>query len=224
MEPYAEVGGLQADLAGRLSDFVGQLENLWQELLTPRTPEQWEALFSDMLGHFFQDLEGHDLLLLNRFRRHLEQWLDDALAAGLAETQLPLNIVKDVLLEGLDESGLNQRFLAGKVNFATLMPMRAIPFRVVCLLGMNDGDYPRSRPPVDFDLMANDYRPGIAPGGKTTATCSWRPCCPPGSNSTSAGWAAVSGTTPSGHHRYLSASCRTTWTVSGGSKVSWTNQ
>jgi len=160
VEPYAEVGGLQADLAGRLSDFVGQLENLWQELLTPRTPEQWEALFSDMLGHFFQDLEGHDLLLLNRFRRHLEQWLDDALAAGLAETQLPLNIVKDVLLEGLDESGLNQRFLAGKVNFATLMPMRAIPFRVVCLLGMNDGDYPRSRPPVDFDLMANDYRPG----------------------------------------------------------------
>ncbi|MDY6841776.1 MAG: exodeoxyribonuclease V subunit gamma, partial [Pseudomonadota bacterium] len=54
----------------------------------------------------------------------------------------------------------NQRFLAGKVNFATLMPMRAIPFRKVCLLGMNDGDYPRSRPPVDFDLMAQDYRPG----------------------------------------------------------------
>ncbi|PWG68486.1 hypothetical protein DF186_25050, partial [Enterococcus hirae] len=68
--------------------------------------------------------------------------------------------VKDVLLAGLDEGGLNQRFLAGKVNFATLMPMRAIPFRKVCLLGMNDGDYPRSRPPVDFDLMANDYRPG----------------------------------------------------------------
>src|SRR5690606_17088574 len=35
-----------------------------------------------------------------------------------------------------------------------------IPFRHVCLLGMNDGDYPRSRPPVDFDLMAQDYRPG----------------------------------------------------------------
>ena len=38
--------------------------------------------------------------------------------------------------------------------------MRAIPFRRVCLLGMNDGDYPRSRPPVDFDRMALDYRPG----------------------------------------------------------------
>ncbi|SFR62024.1 DNA helicase/exodeoxyribonuclease V, gamma subunit [Marinobacter daqiaonensis] len=160
VEPYAEVGGLQASLAGRLSDFVLQLESLWETLQSPRTPGDWETLFSDMLEQFFRDVSGSDLLLLNRFRRQLEQWLTDALAAGLQETPLPLNIVKDVLLEGLDEGGLNQRFLAGKVNFATLMPMRAIPFRKVCLLGMNDGDYPRSRPPVDFDLMANDYRPG----------------------------------------------------------------
>ncbi|GGC66735.1 exodeoxyribonuclease V subunit gamma [Marinobacter halophilus] len=160
VEPYGEIGGLQASLAGRLSEFVHQLETLWQALQTTRTPGDWETLFSAMLGQFFHKVEGSDLLLLNRFRRQLEQWLDDALAAGLDAQPLPLNIVKDVLLEGLDEGGLNQRFLAGKVNFATLMPMRAIPFRKVCLLGMNDGDYPRSRPPVDFDLMAQDYRPG----------------------------------------------------------------
>ncbi|MCK0106726.1 exodeoxyribonuclease V subunit gamma [Marinobacter sp. S0848L] len=160
VEPYAEIAGLQADLAGRLSNFVHQLETLWQALQTQRTPEQWETLFSGMLEQFFHKVEGSDLLLLNRFRRHLEQWLENALAAGLNDQPLPLNIVKDVLLSGLDEGGLNQRFLAGKVNFATLMPMRAIPFRKVCLLGMNDGDYPRSRPPVDFDLMAQDYRPG----------------------------------------------------------------
>jgi exodeoxyribonuclease V gamma subunit len=40
------------------------------------------------------------------------------------------------------------------------MPMRAIPFRRVCLLGMNDGDYPRVQPPMDFDLMVGRYRPG----------------------------------------------------------------
>ena len=41
----------------------------------------------------------------------------------------------------------SQRFLAGQVNFCTLMPMRSIPFRQVCLLGMNDGVYPRTLPP-----------------------------------------------------------------------------
>jgi exodeoxyribonuclease V gamma subunit len=48
----------------------------------------------------------------------------------------------------------------GSVNFATLMPMRAIPFKRVYILGMNDGDFPRHNKPLDFDLMANDYRPG----------------------------------------------------------------
>ena len=160
VEPYGEVGGLEASLAGRLAEFVDRLDGLWRALQSPRTPTGWADLLSDMLTQFFDQLSGSDLLLLNRFRRQLEHWLDDALAAGLAQQPLPLNIVRDVLLAGLDEGGLNQRFLAGKVNFATLMPMRAIPFRLVCLLGMNDGDYPRARAPVDFDLMANDYRPG----------------------------------------------------------------
>ncbi|WP_288371810.1 exodeoxyribonuclease V subunit gamma, partial [uncultured Marinobacter sp.] len=160
VEPYGEIGGLQASLAGRLGEFVHQLETLWQALQATRTPGEWEALFSEMLEQFFHKVEGQDLLLLNRFRRQLEQWLEDALAAGLDHQLLPLNIVKDVLLQGLDEGGLNQRFLAGKVNFATLMPMRAIPFKRICLLGMNDGDYPRAQPPLDFDLMGKDYRPG----------------------------------------------------------------
>jgi exodeoxyribonuclease V gamma subunit len=71
-----------------------------------------------------------------------------------------LTVVREAWLAGLDQGRLSQRFLAGSVNFCTLMPMRAIPFKIVCLLGMNDGDYPRAQPPLDFDLMGSDYRPG----------------------------------------------------------------
>src|SRR5690606_17692214 len=63
-------------------------------------------------------------------------------------------------LAQMQDPGLSQRFFAGAITFATLMPMRAIPFRHVCLLGMNDGAYPRARQPLDFDLMGRDYRPG----------------------------------------------------------------
>ncbi|RYZ06862.1 MAG: hypothetical protein EOO24_11405 [Comamonadaceae bacterium] len=55
---------------------------------------------------------------------------------------------------------MQQRFMTGGVSFCTLMPMRAIPFRVVCLLGMNDGDFPRPAVRADFDLMQGDWRPG----------------------------------------------------------------
>src|SRR5262249_12533593 len=44
--------------------------------------------------------------------------------------------------------------LAGGVTFCALVPMRSLPFEVVCLIGMNDGSFPRSRPPLSFDLMA----------------------------------------------------------------------
>ncbi|WP_339807063.1 exodeoxyribonuclease V subunit gamma, partial [uncultured Marinobacter sp.] len=159
IESFGEVAGLQAALAGQLTEFVGQLERLWLALGKSRTPTDWLTLLTDLLADFFQQPDEQDLLLIRRLQDQAERWLLDCDSAGMTGV-LPLNIVRDVLLEGLDEGGLNQRFLAGKVNFATLMPMRAIPFRRVCLLGMNDGDYPRSRPPVDFDLMAQDYRPG----------------------------------------------------------------
>lgn len=160
IEPFAEVGGLQASAVGCLTEFVTRLDELWGALQTSRTPSAWGKLFSALLEQFFADLSDNDLRLVNRFRQQLEHWLEDVHAGGLAEQELPLKIVRDVLLDNLDEVGLNQRFFAGYVNFATLMPMRAIPFRHVCLLGMNDGDYPRSLPPVDFDLMAQQYRPG----------------------------------------------------------------
>ena len=160
IEPFEEIGGLQAGVAGNLYRFIDRLEELWHELRSSATPAGWLDRLQSILERFFAELSDDDLLLVNRLRRQAEQWLQDCNSAGMEDVQLPLNIVRDILLEGLEEGGLNQRFLAGKVNFATLMPMRAIPFRRVCLLGMNDGDYPRSRPPVDFDLMALDYRPG----------------------------------------------------------------
>jgi exodeoxyribonuclease V gamma subunit len=52
------------------------------------------------------------------------------------------------------------RFLAGKVTFCALVPMRSIPFQVVCLVGLDDGVFPRQRRSLGFDLMATDFRAG----------------------------------------------------------------
>lgn len=159
IEPYDEVGGLESRLAGQLNLFVETLQAYWTVLREARPPAAWADVLNQLLRDFFLEPEGEDVLLFSQLEAALERWLDACNEAEL-DTELPLHIVRDVLLEQLDQGGLSQRFLAGKVNFATLLPMRAIPFRQVCLLGMNDGDYPRTQPPMDFDLMATDYRPG----------------------------------------------------------------
>lgn len=112
-----------------------------------------------LLQVFFLAETEHDEFLLMQLQELRDRWLEVCEDVGLQDL-LPLTVVREAWLSGLDQGKLSQRFLAGSVNFCTLMPMRAIPFRVVCLLGMNDGEYPRAQQPLDFDLMASDYRPG----------------------------------------------------------------
>ena len=67
------------------------------------------------------------------------------------------------------------RFLTGGVTFCAMVPMRSIPFDVVCLVGMNDGSFPRTRQPASFDLMADaSANAATARGATTIATSSWR--------------------------------------------------
>ena len=51
-------------------------------------------------------------------------------------------------------------FLTGAVTFCTMVPMRSLPFRLVCLLGLDDGALPRRTPAAGFDLIAKRPRRG----------------------------------------------------------------
>lgn len=167
IEPYDEIGGLDAALLGPLVQLLDRLESAWQTLGTPATVVHWVERLRTLMTDFFAagndgngDSNGDsDAYTLQQLDTALQLWQETCDEAGVAD-ELPLSVVGDYWLSQLDDGGLSQRFFAGAVTFATLMPMRAIPFRHVCLLGMNDGDYPRTRVPMDFDLMGKDYRPG----------------------------------------------------------------
>jgi len=160
IEPLADVGGLEAALLGPLVNLVDALEKHWRAMSEPAAPGQWSERLQQLLDDFFEAGDGTpDGLTLLRARGALQAWREACEDARLTDL-LPLPVVREHWLTRLEPQGLRQPFFAGGVTFASLMPMRAIPFRWVGLLGMNDGDYPRSRPPMDFDLMARDHRAG----------------------------------------------------------------
>ncbi|WP_416137985.1 exodeoxyribonuclease V subunit gamma [Halomonas sp. HK25] len=159
IEPYDDIGGLEAALAGPLVTLIDTLEAQWRTLAEPCDVSTWGERLREMLAACFLADSDQDLMALTRLEQALDAWQESAEEAGLTEP-LPLSVVREHWLAQVDEASLSQRFLAGAVNIATLMPMRAIPFRHVCLLGMNDTDYPRVQRPLDIDLMAQDYRPG----------------------------------------------------------------
>ena len=156
--PYDESSGLIAELAGNLAELLMRLRR-WRELLSaPRELESWLPLCRELLNDFFAgDADAEAALALIE-----EQWQQVINYGVQAQYQqaVPLSLLRDELASRLDQERISQRFLAGPVNFCTLMPMRSIPFKVVCLLGMNDGVYPRTLPPLGFDLMSQQPKKG----------------------------------------------------------------
>jgi len=163
--PYAEVGGLEAALAGSLAQLFERLQAWWQDARQLRHPSAWAERLRRLLAELFDAREERERLLLAALDEALLRWLDDCQRAGF-DASVPLAVARTAWLDALDEPTLTQRFTAGGVTFCTLMPMRAIPFEVVCLLGMNEGDYPRRMPRMDFDLM---HTPGLRRPGDRAA-------------------------------------------------------
>lgn len=156
--PYDESSGLIAELVGHLASLLMQL-NIWRRGLAQERPlEEWLPVCRDMLNAFFlPDAETEAAMTL------IEQQWQAVIAQGLGaqyNEAVPLSLLRDELAQRLDQERISQRFLAGPVNICTLMPMRSIPFKVVCLLGMNDGVYPRQLAPLGFDLMSQKPRRG----------------------------------------------------------------
>ncbi|WP_158589011.1 exodeoxyribonuclease V subunit gamma [Alginatibacterium sediminis] len=151
--PFDEVQGLQARVLGRLAHFVDALIEVQKLWLSEQDAQQWQASLQRLV-HDFYDFEAQELAEQQQLLSLIQKF-----HAGAESSQYRATISAQVALDycrnQLSEQRGSQRFLAGQLNFCTLLPMRAIPFKVVCLLGLNDKDYPRSVAPVGFDLMAS---------------------------------------------------------------------
>ena len=163
-DPYPEVGGLDAELAGALAHLLQALMDWWETCATAASPAQWAERGRALLAALFKPQDDTDRNALSALDQALNDWGKAADQADFAQA-VPLAVARSAWLEALKVPKLEQRFRAGGVTFCTLMPMRAIPFQMVCLLGMNDGDYPRRSPRADFDLLG---LPGMArPGDRS---------------------------------------------------------
>ncbi|MEH6453305.1 MAG: exodeoxyribonuclease V subunit gamma, partial [Psychromonas sp.] len=158
ISPYDEVQGLQGDLLGRFIDFIDALMTLEDNLKKDYNAAQWQAFIYQLVDDFYhEDDENSEVLSI--IRNEMDNLLAHTTQANF-EQNLSIFVLVEHLQTHLSSQSNNQRFLAGQVNFCTLMPMRSIPFKVVCLLGMNDGQYPRNIVPMGFDLMVGHRKRG----------------------------------------------------------------
>lgn len=170
--PLDDVDAGDIALAGRFAELVSRLRIVVGEMAGPRPISEWLAVID----------RAADLLLATRpadawQRGQLDRLVAEvqAEAGGGGEPQhqgvaapasrpsvgalttkgppLRLAEVRDLLADRLRGQPTRAAFRTGDLTMCTLVPMRSVPHRVVCLVGLDDGAFPRGGSPDGDDLL-----------------------------------------------------------------------
>jgi len=154
----SNIEGAEVIWLGQLQRILALLEQWRKTLQQPATVTQWQRRINLLISDFFH-ADDQDELALNRVRCVMDEWVQQA---NIAQFSDPVSaaIVRQHLSIRLKSSAENTAFFSGAVTFSSITAMRGIPFRVICLLGMNDVDFPGRQQPLGFDLIAQRPRKG----------------------------------------------------------------
>ena len=144
--PLDDVGSSEIDLAGRLAELVDRLGGCLAALGAATTVEQWMAALRSGVRDL-TEVSADDAWQLPQFERELARAAASARAGG---TELRLADVRAMLQSRLAGRPTRANFRTGTLTVCTMVPMRSVPHRVVCLVGLDDGVFPRART-VDGD-------------------------------------------------------------------------
>ncbi len=160
ISPWTDLEGGGTAALGQIALLLRRLAN-WQDVLAqPASARQWQERFHRMLDEMLDSSAADDAELAAL--QDLQHCLDSlSLAAEcLGEETLSWQSVRETLLNELSQASARQPFLSNGVSFCAMQPLRAVPFRVVCLLGMDDGAFPRQERHGSFNLLRQSPRLG----------------------------------------------------------------
>ena len=162
--PYPDIEGLSAAVLGGLNGFMQLLFMASDELKQARPRQAWTELLYGYADKLFGSAEAGEREVLNGLLIELSDDLPDTADTDRIgrpdhESQ-DLVVIASWLKGKMDERKSSNGFLRGQLTFCSMLPMRSIPFQVIALMGLNEGQFPKLDKPATFDLLANHYRPG----------------------------------------------------------------
>lgn len=141
------------DLAGRLAELVDRLASTLQALRTTDTVSAWMRILRDgVLG--LSEVSGQDAWQLAQFERELARTEAAAARASGSGPPLALADIHALLRGQAGGRATRSNFRTGALTVCTMVPMRSVPHRVVCLVGLDDGAFPRHSTPDGDDALA----------------------------------------------------------------------
>ena len=151
--PLDDVESGDIDLAGRFAELLDRIDTVVTTTGEPLAVREWvevlgrsvDLLMSATPGEAWQRVQVEGVL---------REVLAEATTAGeSAAGRLSLAEVRALLRDRLRGMPTRADFRTGAITMCTLVPMRAVPHRVVCIVGLDDGVFPRTGRADGDDLL-----------------------------------------------------------------------
>ncbi len=156
--PAGHAVGSQALLLGTLEHLSNQLHQLQTALAQPQTADRWHLTLLGALDTFMQAELPSEVEGLRALRAALTQW------HAQAEQAQHEGVISTAVMRASIDAELATKAMggvpSGSVTFASMSSLRGLAYRVVVVVGLNDGAFPARATPLEFDLMAFAPRPG----------------------------------------------------------------
>jgi exodeoxyribonuclease V gamma subunit len=149
--PLDDVGSNRVELAGRFAELVDRLASVTDALTGARPLSEWLATLTEGVQLLTRTSQA-DAWQTGQFHREVATVLAEA--GELASVDLRLPDVRALLSQHLAGRPTRANFRSGTLTVCTMVPMRSVPHRVVCLLGLDDGVFPRVSSVDGDDVLA----------------------------------------------------------------------
>ncbi|OEU64743.1 MAG: exodeoxyribonuclease V subunit gamma [Desulfobacterales bacterium PC51MH44] len=156
--PYDHIEGGDAKILGKFLEFLDRVFTCRDSLDQPRTLSDWHMTLVEILEQFFAPDEDSEREI-QVLRRIFDDLLKTEELSGF-DKLIEIEVVRSYLANLLEHEYFGTGFISSGVTFCAMLPMRSIPFKVVCLMGMNTDTFPRESKTLGFDLMAKKPRVG----------------------------------------------------------------
>jgi len=153
--PFADIEGRGAHALGGLCQFIEIIERAQADFLKSRVVEDWSETLLLLTEQLFGDDYEQELVELRSMVSELAESI-----SPFHSGEVEFKVIYEWFNQSAKESRSSTGFLRGQLTFCSMLPMRSIPFKVVCLIGLNDGVFPKNDNHDTFDLMGTDFRPG----------------------------------------------------------------
>jgi exodeoxyribonuclease V gamma subunit len=155
--PLDDVGSGSVELAGKFAELVDRLQDVTDELAGVHPLAHWLKVIEEGVAAL-TSVSANDEWQAGQVTRELSRVRDAAAGQQVEELRLP--DVRALLGARLAGRATRANFRTGTLTVSTLVPMRSVPHRVVCLLGIDDGVFPRVGITDGDDLLARDPQTG----------------------------------------------------------------